>query len=239
VTDSKKRTDRDDYTTKTPGVFVYPWLLKADTKFDKGGVFKVTVQFPEDSKEAPFMVKHIDKLCSEELARQRAGAKTKAAAKRIKLCENMPYSESLDPDTEEELGGLQFNFKMKASGKNKTTGEAWSRKPAVFDSAGVPVPASIQIGSGTTGYVAFEYSVFYTSLLGVGVSLRLRGVQICDLVEWTGGGAEGFGFGTGGEGLDPKSSEEVDTSDDAEDDPSPEDDPTEADAADAFDPEDF
>jgi len=47
--------------------------------------------------------------------------------------------------------------------------------------------------SGTTGRVSFEACPFYQPAIGAGITLRLKAVQILDLVE-SGGSANSFGF---------------------------------------------
>ena len=88
-----------------------------------------------------------------------------------------------------EDGYAHFKFKMKATGKNKKTNEAFSQKPALFDAEKNPFPQSQSIWGGTKGKVAFRAKGYYVPALGAGVTLQLKAVQIIDLVE--GGSKQG------------------------------------------------
>ena len=66
--------------------------------------------------------------------------------------------------------------------------------PNVMDSKQKPIGDEVRIGSGTTMRCGVEVRPWYVASQGVGVSLRLRVVQVIDLVEFGGGGASGFDF---------------------------------------------
>ena len=73
---------------------------------------------------------------------------------------------------------------MKATGINRKTKENFSQRPLIFDAKKNPIePSSCQIWGGTKMKVAFQMGKYYTGLIGAGVSLRLKAVQILELVE--------------------------------------------------------
>jgi hypothetical protein len=168
------------------GIAQYPRLTKPDTKFNPDGHYKVTLVLP--GAEAQPLIELIDKAMGESLILARRENPTKA--KTIKAATDKPYK-AVTADDGNENGDYKFNFKMAASGRNKTTGETWSRKPVLFDAKLKPL-INPKVGGGSTIKVKFEMFLFYTPLVGAGVSLRLLAVQILDLVEYGGASADGF-----------------------------------------------
>lgn len=109
----------------------------------------------------------------------------------------VPFKAELDADTGEETGYTLFNFKMNSSFKNKK-GEEIKVKPYIFDAKGVDITANAPaIWGGTVGKVSAFIFPFYNEAEGsAGVTFRLRGVQIIDLVTaGQGASAAGMGFG--------------------------------------------
>jgi ssDNA-binding protein len=167
------------------GVAVYPRVAgKPDTKFNDAGVWSIKLRL--EGKDADKLKKEIDAGIKASLEEARKKEKNPVKAKKIKPAD-APYQEDED-------GSTLFNFKMTASGISKKTEKPWTRKPAVFDAKGKPLSEDIRIGAGSVVKVSFEMSPFYTALIGAGVSLRLEGVQVIELVEYTGGTATSYGF---------------------------------------------
>jgi hypothetical protein len=175
---------------KSPaGIAQYPRLTKPDTKFKPEGEYKVTLVLT--GAEAQPLIELIDKAMGESLIEARRADPTKA--KTIKAATDKPYKAETD-DEGNETGNYKFNFKMAARITSKKTGETWEQKPDLFDAKG-KVLVNPKIGGGSTVKVAFELYLFYTKLVGAGVSLRLRAVQVLDLVEYNSRSASGYGFG--------------------------------------------
>jgi hypothetical protein len=63
------------------------------------------------------------------------------------------------------------------------------------------VKGDIKLGGGSTIRVSYEI-VPFVSPIGAGASLRLKGVQVIDLVEWGSGNADYYGFGEEEGGFD-------------------------------------
>lgn len=169
------------YVTPT-GVAQYPYLTKPDTKFNPDGEYKVNLEIPaEDASE-------IMSFLDEQLAASIEKAKEENKGKKIKEGD-APYS------VNEETGKVTLKFKLKAKVTTKS-GDEWEQKVAVFDAKGKPLENTPNIGGGTKMKVSYEVIPFYTSLVGAGISLRVRAVQVIDLVEFSGGASAGaFGFG--------------------------------------------
>jgi hypothetical protein len=164
------------------GVAQYPYLTKPDTKFNPDGEYKVNLEIP--AEEASEIMSFLD----EQLEASVAKAKEENKGKKIKEGD-APYS------VNEDTGKVTLKFKLKAKVTTKS-GDEWEQKVAVFDAKGTPVTKTPNIGGGSKMKVSYEVIPFYTSLVGAGISLRMRAVQVIELVEFSGGAsADSFGFG--------------------------------------------
>ena len=165
------------------GVSKYAWLTKPDTKFDKDGHFKVNLVV--SAEEAQPLIQQIDAEMkkSAEIAKE----KNKKAVKMA----NPPYETETD-DTGAETGNIEFKFKRKAQ-IIASDGKVIPFKVAIFDSSGTPM-TDTNVWSGSKMKVSAELVHWYTAMAGAGVSLRLRAVQITQLVEGGSDNASGYGF---------------------------------------------
>lgn len=179
--------EKRQYYITPAGTAQYPRLNKPDTKFKADGEYKVTLVL--DAATAEPLIEQIDAAMAESLVKARR--ENPAKAKTIKGASDKPYKIETDNDGN-ETGNYKFNFKMSAK-VTKRDGTSYEQKPAVFDAKLRPIPATVNVGGGSTVRVKFEMYRFYTALVGAGVSLRLLAVQILDLVEYSRNGAEGFG----------------------------------------------
>lgn len=161
----------------------YPALSKPDTKFVAEGEYKTHLFLGAD--EAASLIEKLNEGVAKAVANAKADPKNKG--KKIKEAD-LPLLWNED-ETE-----ARFSFKLKATGK-KRTGEAFTQKPALFDAKGKPLPEGVKIGSGTMAKVSFEIVPFFTALVGAGVSLRLKAVQVINLKEWgSAGNGSAYGF---------------------------------------------
>ena len=170
--------------TTPKATFKYPKLIEPETKFTPEGHYKVTAVIPAD--EADAMAVQLDTL----FEAHKASLKAQAPNQKFK---------AIDPSFGfEDVDGkpcFTISVKMKAKGIDRD-GRSWSAVPALFDASGAPVKdreALRGMWSGTTGRVSFEACPFYQPALGAGITLRLKAVQILNLVE-SGGSADSFGF---------------------------------------------
>ena len=150
------------------GEAIYPHLMKPDVRFNELGEYKVTLKL--DKRDASEMVKDIDQAIEDSLAKAQKDNKGKTVKSAPK-----PYKE--------ESGNVFFKFKMKASGVNKKTQEKFTQRPQLLDSKKNPIAPSTSIWGGSIMKIAYEPFPYFTPMLGAGISLRLKAVQVIKLVE--------------------------------------------------------
>ena len=173
-----KTNKRPRYVTPA-GIAQYPYLTTPDTKFNPDGDYKVNLEI--DPTE-------ITTFLDEQLEASIAAAKKENPSKKIKEGD-APYS------VNEETGKVTLRFKLKAKVHPKN-GESFDQSPALFDAKGKPLSKDIKIGGGSKMKVSYEILPYYTAIAGAGISLRLKAVQVIDLVEYSSGGSgESYGFG--------------------------------------------
>ena len=165
------------------GISKYAWLTQPDTKFDKDGHYKVNLVV--SAEEAQPLIKQID----DEMKKSLELAKEKNKGKAIKQA-NSPYENEVVEG--KETGNIEFKFKRKAQ-IIASDGKVIPFKVAIFDSSGKPM-IDTNVWSGSKMKVSAELMPWYTAMAGAGVSLRLRAVQITELVEGGAGSAECYGF---------------------------------------------
>jgi len=150
------------------GEAIYPHLQKPDVRFSELGEYKVTLKVSK--QDATNMVKQIDQAIVDSLAKaekETKGKKVKEAPK--------PYTE--------ESNFVFFKFKMKASGVNRKTQEKFSQRPTLLDAKKNPISADTSIWGGSIMKVAYQPMPYFTPMLGAGISLRLKAVQVTKLVQ--------------------------------------------------------
>lgn len=173
-----KKAKLTRYVTPT-GTAQYPWLTKPDTKFNADGTYSVALTFRDDDGTFTTLINREFEASVEKAKEQNQGKKIKNA--------DLPI-------TENEDGSITLKFKLNAKVTPKN-GEPFEQKPALFDAKGKPLASDTKIGGGSKMKVAFECSPFFTSLIGAGISLRLKAVQLIELVEYSGGGdGSAYGF---------------------------------------------
>lgn len=172
------------------GVLIYPWLTKADTKFNPDGEYRTNLAIPQE--QAQEFCKKLDSILDSYFKEQVAAAKPQDAKK---LTKEEPYSPQYD-DAGEETGNIIIKAKMKALVKTKD-GSEFTQKPKLFDAQGNPLPSSVNPYGGTQAKVSVQIVPYnMPSTKKVGLSFRLQAVQILQLVASGGGGdSESFGFG--------------------------------------------
>lgn len=177
-------TQQNEKVVTPIGVSQYAWLTQPDTRFDESGHYKTNLILK--TEEAGELMQRIDKALevSRELAQE------KAKGKKVKQAD-APYFEEVD-DAGNSTGNTIFKFKCKAQIVSKD-GTIIPNKVALFDAKGTPMK-DVNVWSGSEIKVSAELIPYYTAMVGAGVSMRLRAVQIIKLVEGGGGNAKGFGF---------------------------------------------
>ena len=161
------------------GKAIYPHLSKCDVRFKAEGEYKVDLELND------VQANELLKTIKEFQAKAVSEAKDKTGKKQIK---------EASPPYKKEDGKVIFKFKMKASGTNGKTGDTFKQRPGLFDNELKPISPDITIWGGSILRVSYQPFSWYTPMLGAGVSLRLKSVQVKDLVEGGGqsNGADSF-----------------------------------------------
>lgn len=181
---------------KTPkGILSWPKLRKPNTHFKAEGKYEAPLVLDADNTEK------LNKILSSVMEESKAAAeewhnskpksfRDEKPLKAMKFCKKV-YDED-DNFTGEHI----FKFTMNASGVDKETQKPWSQSPKLYDAKGKPLPAQIDPWGGSSAKVAF-IAVPYISAKDAeyGISLKLKAVQIIDLVSAGEHSASSFGFG--------------------------------------------
>lgn len=164
--------------TSPAGIAVYPKIEKPDTKFDENGVYSIDLDLNEDDAKA--LAEKLTKVADSSYA-----AECKDKGKKQLKRADMPWKQTED-------GKTRFKFKLKAKGGSGD--KQWEQKPALFDAKGNPV-SDLNVGSGSIVKVAFDAVPYFTAMVGHGITLRLRAVQVLELKQYLGGdNFDAFGF---------------------------------------------
>lgn len=186
---------------RTPvGKAMWAHLTVPDTKFNPEGEYKVKLVL--DAKKAEGLLKELDALTESNYeAACKENPKKKAKINNVEA-----YQPEVDDDGN-ETGNVELSFKLKASGTTRT-GQAFTQKPALVDAKGKAISnRDFKIGNGSEIAVAFEpVPYFMQSTNNASVSLRLKAVQIVNLLDYADGSA--FGFETFDEGFTASSAPE-------------------------------
>lgn len=166
------------------GTALWAKVFEPDTKFDANGIYSVNVLIPE--AEAVELCEYLDGV-----VQQRYTEEVKAKPKlKNGLSTKTPYEPEYDQNGD-PTGNIEFKLKLKAKVQARD-GSTYEQKPIVVDAKRTPMSADTNVGNGSVIKVAYEpIPYMMASTKQVGVSLRLKGVQILELVEY-GNGASMF-----------------------------------------------
>ena len=160
------------------GKALWAKLFEPDTKFDANGIYSISLTLPE--ADAAAMCEELDNMCSAKFDEE---VKNKPALKN-QLSIQDPYTPVYDRETGDATGEVEFKFKLKAK-VNTRDGRTFEQKVAVVDAKRTPMTDEIAVGNGSDVKVAFEPMPYMVSgTKKVGVSLRLKAVQVIELVEY-------------------------------------------------------
>lgn len=165
-------TTKDKVFIKTPvGVMLWPWLQKPDTQYKKEGEYHLKIRF---DKSSAALNEVLDKMQAVlDAFHKEESAKSKK-----------PIAKGDIPVIVEGNATI-LKASMIATGTNRTTGEEFTQKPALFDRFGNPWDETVRITNGSSGL--FEAEVYPYVVKGtVGVKLRLKRVQLATLAEGSG-----------------------------------------------------
>jgi hypothetical protein len=180
------------------GEAVFPWLTKADTEHDKNGVYHVDLSVPFE--EAQPLVAKLEKTLNDFIATLPLG-KQKAFVKRPVYMEELTrpdYPEGAnaaerkairDNWVGEPTGNLLFRCKLKAQFTG-SEGETITQAPVVV-MADTGEKIDVPVYSGSIVRVKGQIVPYTNTATGqAGISLRMKAVQVLELVS--GGGGDGF-----------------------------------------------
>lgn len=191
--------------TTPKGRAVYPWLNKADDKF---GAPKYKVDLVVDAGEASELTAKLEDLLEDfyqDVIEREGAGKYDEIYK-----DELPFFE--------EDGNVTFRSTVNKNGKNKK-GDTWENKVSFYDASAkfIDEDKRPRVGGGSLIRVSFEPNLWTMpdtegrgkakkTTLKVGISMRLKGVQIFEVQQ--GGGAQsaaemGFGAEEGGYQYDP------------------------------------
>lgn len=164
--------------TSPKGFAQYPWVIDADTKFIKEGQYHVQLDVPKSHAEG--MVTKLTELLDTEY--------NKLCKEKGKKLNKIPFFDEIDDNT------LQFKFKQNKV-IHRQDGQTNEIKIPLFDAKGKPITNKIKLGNGSTIKVSYTVAPYYNATnKGVGLSLRLVAIQVIELVEYSSGSAESYGF---------------------------------------------
>jgi hypothetical protein len=196
-----------------PGVLVFPKLVAPD---EYKGKKSYSAKIRLSAEDSEVLIERIEAelkaywpIAKAEYETKIAEAKTgKQKAEAKKALEEMAEAEkSYKPaydDDGNETGEYEFNFKMPDHFISTKDKKMVYLKPDLFDAKGNLLKNPPEIWGGTTACVAGELRP-YNMPIGVGISLRLKAVQIIELRSAGSGGdrsASGYGFGAREDGYE-------------------------------------
>lgn len=191
----------------TPRVILkWPKLHKIDygtNEYPKpDGEYATKAVMQADDEDVKAFLKKLQPLYDEALATAEEEFKKLKVETRKKLGGIKPnplFTTLYDQETEEPTGEVEMKFAMKASGtvqKGPRAGTVWNAKPDIFDARGLPMRKVPEIWSGTIGRISFEATPYFIPGTGAaGLRLKLKGVQVIDLVAAGQRSANSYGFG--------------------------------------------
>ena len=160
------------------GTALWAKVFEPDCKWNPLGDYSINLQMPvADSVE---MSEKLDQIVQ---------AKFKEAIEEDPRLKNTLTTQDVcqvvyDRDTGDDTGNVEFKFKLKSK-VQKRDGSYYEQQPAVLDAKKVPINSDTLIGNGSKVKVAFEPVPYVLAATKkVGVSLRLKAVQVIDLVEY-------------------------------------------------------
>ena len=168
------------------GTALWAKVFEPDTKFNPLGDYSINLQMPV--AQAAAMSEQLDQIVQAKFNEAvKADPRLKNTLTTQDVCQPV-----FDRDTGDDTGNVEFKFKLKAK-VQKRDGTYYEQQPAVLDSKKVPMTNDILIGNGSRVKVAFEPIPYVmASTKKAGVSLRLKAVQVIDLVEYGNSAASVF-----------------------------------------------
>lgn len=162
------------------GRVVWANLSKPSTKFDKNGVYELSLVFDDDKD--PQVVDFVKKINEAAEAAKADFVKQDPKTAKFKLCPE------IGPDEDKEgnviPNTIRIKTKLKASGV-RDDGTTWTDSVTVVDAANKEIPKTIMVGRGSIARAQIDLVPFaMAATRTAGVSLKLRAVQVKSLSEY-------------------------------------------------------
>lgn len=162
---------------KIRGTAQWAKVFEPDTKFVPEGQYTIKVTLPVS--EAAELCEQLDSLANQKLAEV---VKEQPKLKAV-LSTTPAYTVEYDDDGN-DTGNITFNCKLKAV-ITRRDGAKTAQKPIVVDAQRTPMRGDTLIGNGSKVIVAIDpIPYMMPATKTVGVSLRMKGVQVIELVEY-------------------------------------------------------
>ena len=160
------------------GTAMWAKVFEPDTKFNPQGDYSINLQMPvADSVKMSEQLESLVQVKFNEAVEKDPRLKNTLTTQPV--CQPV-----YDRDTGDDTGNVEFKFKLKAKVQKKD-GTYYEQQPAVVDAKRTPMTKETLIGNGSKVKVAFEpIAYMMPATKKVGVSLRLKAVQVIDLVEY-------------------------------------------------------
>jgi hypothetical protein len=171
------------------GHAVWPKLNRPD-QYNEQSRPEYNVKLALSGDAAEKLIKSIDKALDDAPAELATWKKKNFKPQHLKKKAPLPYDNEVDEDGQ-ETGRMLFKFKTPASIKNWKTGEEVPNKPELFDAKLNPI--TDEIWGGSKIKISAQLRPYCVPAIGLGIQLRIRGVQVIELVgPKSSGGSEGF-----------------------------------------------
>lgn len=160
------------------GSALWAKVFEPDTKFNPLGDYSINIQMPV--ADAAAMSEQLEGIVQAKFNEAiKADPRLKNTLSTTDVCQPV-----FDRETGDDTGLVEFKFKLKAK-VQKRDGTYYEQQPAVLDAKKTPLSKDVLIGNGSKVKVAFEPIPYVmSSTKKAGVSLRLKAVQVIDLVEY-------------------------------------------------------
>ena len=152
--------------TSPKGRAIFPHLTEPDIKFKPEGEYHVKLECNKSDSVA--IIKEIKGLIAKKVQEEH----NKNPNVKIKYAPQ-PF--------EEEGENVIFNFKMKASGTRRDNNKHFTQQPVLVDAELKPLGQDVQIWGDSILRITFEPRA-YSMPVGLGCTLRLKTVQVLELV---------------------------------------------------------
>jgi hypothetical protein len=199
--------------TSPAGIVKWASLAKPGLKYKSETEYDFNAQIILTKEQAQPLIDQLTEMAKQVKAEKIATAENKKEAKAIEACNlSIPIGPETDEDGE-DTGNFILKVKRDATYTDKKTKETINVKIPLFDSAG-KLLIGPKIGKGSKIRVAFDAVPFAMPATNrVGISGRLQGAQVLELVEFGSGNAESMGFSAEAGGYTaPEGEEEADIS---------------------------